>query len=84
MAGKLVLLSNWRWILVALKKSNFPVFVLSPVTVNACFLQSNQVRDNIHLWQFACTWEVCVTVCLMLLARLLLLSDGMFILLHFR
>ncbi|RVX21048.1 Vesicle transport protein SFT2B [Vitis vinifera] len=58
MAGKLVLLSNWRWILVALKKSNLPIFVLSPVTVNACFLQSNQVRDNIHLWQFACTWEM--------------------------
>lgn len=30
--------------------------------VNACFLQSNQIRDNIHLWQFACSRKVCALV----------------------
>lgn len=40
----------FQWLILT-----FPNFV----TVHACFLQSNQIWHNIHLWQFACAWKVC-------------------------
>lgn len=35
-------------------------------TVDACFLPSHQIWDNIFVWQSACSWKVCFWMILLI------------------
>lgn len=52
-------LSHFLWFLMALLSFTFSFL---HVTVIACVLQSNQVRDHIHIWEFTFSREVCILI----------------------